>query len=209
MELTMEYPKIHSLWKRAENHVLIPGNYSVDEFGLINKWQVEEKIDGTNICIEFFNGQVNFAGRTKNAVIQPHLLAFLQSHFTPERLSAVFPQDKKVVLYGEGYGPKIQSGNYYRKEVGFMLFDIVVDKWWFTRNDLRENAAKLDLPTPPNLGIMTESEIVDLVKSKANSKCSITPHMMEGVICRPEPLLLFRNGKPITWKLKVKDIEKL
>lgn len=205
----MEYPKIHSLWKRADNHALIPGDHSSAEFSLIKQWQVEEKIDGTNTRVEYFNGTVQFAGRTQNAVIQPHLLEFLQSNFTPERLAAVFPEDKKVCLYGEGYGHKIQSGDYYRKDVGFMLFDVLVDRWWFTRNDMRDIAQKLELPTPHNFGLMTEDEIVKLIASKIDSPCSIVPHGMEGVICRPEPLMLYRNGKPLMWKLKVKDMLKL
>ena len=53
---------------------------------------------------------------------------------------------------------------------------------------------------------MTQEEIIKFVKSKPQSLCSVNPQGMEGIIARPEPLVLFRNGKPIVWKLKVKDL---
>lgn len=202
----MEYPKINSLWKRAEDHSFIVGDYACEEFGAISRWQVEEKIDGTNIVIEFTDNTISFQGRTKNATIPPHLLAYLETHFTQERLLRVFPQNKWVVLFGEGYGPKIQAaGPSYREDVGFMLFDVVVDRWWLTREGVASIGSQLDLPVPPQLGIMSESEIIDFVKSKPLSQCSIKPQIIEGVIARPEPLLLFRTGKPVVWKLKVRD----
>ena len=52
---------------------------------------------------------------------------------------------------------------------------------------------------------MTEEEIVNFVKSKPLSQCSRIPQMIEGVVCRSEPLTLFRNGKPIMFKLKCKE----
>ncbi len=87
-----------------------------------------------------------------------------------------------------------------------MLFDVVVDRWWLTtREGVAHIASQLNLPIPPQLGTMSEAEIIDFVKSKPQSKCSIIPQVMEGVIVRPEPLLLFRNSNPIVWKLKVRD----
>ena len=204
----MLYHKIHSLWKRSEdNNRLIPGEYSCPEFGVISKWRVDEKIDGTNTVIIYTDGQVTFAGRTNKAIIPTHLLEFLTTHFTPERMAQIFPDNKRVILYGEGYGPKIQLGHLYRDDINFILFDVVVDYWWFTRENVHKIAEQLELPCPPDLGVMAEEEIINLVKSKPESSCSIKPQGMEGVVCRPEPLMLFRNGKPIVWKLKVKDCQ--
>lgn len=48
----MKYPKINTLWKREEEankSRIIIGEYALEECGLIKKWQVQEKIDGTNI----------------------------------------------------------------------------------------------------------------------------------------------------------------
>ncbi|MBM3887133.1 hypothetical protein FJ364_04340 [Candidatus Dependentiae bacterium] len=88
-----------------------------------------------------------------------------------------------------------------------MLFDVLIGHWWLTREDVAKKAAELTVPFPPDLGIMTENEIIALVQSKPLSKCTAKPYGMEGIIARPEPLLLFRNGKPLVWKLKIKIFE--
>lgn len=225
----MEYPKIHSLWKREGwyfdqekkkspdyqkgRQSFIVGDYAEPEFASINKWRVYEKVDGTNIRVMLNEyGVIKFGGRTNDAQIPCHLLDYLQSHFTLERLSSVFPLTlgsrdlPSVCLYGEGYGPKIQScGGNYRKEAGFILFDVRVGNWWLKHEDIRDIANKLEIPIIPHIGIMKEEDIIDYVQSKMKSLCSVTPQTMEGVMCKSEPLMLFRKGGPIMWKLKCKE----
>lgn len=206
----MEYPKINSLFKRNKDQTFIMGDYSCPEFDLIKRWRVEEKIDGTNVRI-IYNPQaegekITILGRSKDSGMPTFLVEFLKNHFTLERLSAVFDAKYICILYGEGYGHRIQSaGPQYRKDVSFMLFDIVVGSFWLTRETVQEKAALLEVPTPPELGIMTETEILNLIHSQPLSKCSIKQQISEGIIARPEPLLMFRNGRPIMWKLKVRD----
>ena len=227
----MEYVKINSLWKRqgwyfeqdkkkspdyqAGRQSFIIGDYAQEEFGSIKRWRVDEKVDGTNIRIFLDrslespgNTQVRFGGRTGNAQIPCHLLDYLQSKFTPALIDGVFPVEKaaSIILYGEGYGPKIQSaGANYRNEVGFMLFDIFIGGWWMERESVKSIAQALGIEMVPDLGVMNEEEIVEFVKSKPLSRCSFVPQMMEGIVARSHPLMLFRNGKPIMWKLKCKE----
>jgi RNA ligase-like protein len=233
----MEYPKIHSLWKRegwyfdeklkektphsmqGKRQSFIEGDHAEPEFAAIKTWRVDEKVDGTNIRILFnraisgsivltgdLNSSVSFAGRTKDAQIPCHLLDYLQKKFTKGLLMRVFPEHPDIVLFGEGYGPKIQAvGGNYRKEPAFILFDIKIGHWWLKKDDVKEIAKVLEIDTVPDLGIMTEQEIIEFVKSKPLSTCSITPQMMEGVVCRSEPLMLYRDGRPIMWKLKCKE----
>lgn len=224
----MEYPKINSLWKRPRayldaanktdfvgKNILIPGDYACPEFSNIRKWAVEEKVDGTNIRI-FFNRwdndlslpmpQIGFGGRTENAQIPRHLLNYLQTHFTHERLNEAFSDASSVILFGEGYGPKIQAcGGNYSAEAGFTLFDIRIGNWWLQRGHVRDLASKLGIPMVPDLGIMEEEQIVEFIKSKPLSQCSRIPQMMEGVVCRSDPLMLTRSGHPVMFKLKCRD----
>ena len=234
--MLQEYNKIQSLYKRQDfvkgaprgsHGPLLIGEYSEPEFGNIKLWHVEEKVDGTNIRVVFERGtmyhalkedrtrdcedmsRVTFAGRSNDAQIPPHLLAYLQSTFTVEELDKAFPDKsvKKVILFGEGYGPKIQSGGKYRDNVGFILFDVFVGSWVLMRSDNSVIASALQVPMCPTIGIMTEEQIVNYVKSKPDSLCSVEKQTMEGVVCRSSPLMLFRNGKPMMWKLKCKEFD--
>lgn len=228
----MEYPKINSLWKRegwyfdedakhdkckqAGRQSFIIGDYACPEFANIKQWSVEEKVDGTNIRIYWERAvsdepiTVRFHGRTANAQIPCHLLEYLQDAFTPAKFEALHTDllPVKGCLYGEGYGPKIQAcGGNYRKDPGFILFDVRIANWWLKREDVKITSEKLGIAMVPQLGLMSQDEIVEYVKSKPLSMCSECPQMMEGVICRPEPLMLFRNGNPIVWKLKCREFQ--
>jgi hypothetical protein len=56
---------------------------------------------------------------------------------------------------------------------------------------------------------MSKAEIIDYVKSKPKSTVSEEDLTIEGVVVRSHPLMLFRDGSPIMFKLKVSDYEKL
>ena len=232
----MKYPKINSLWKRqgwflegdkkkdpqyqAGRQSFIVGDYAVPEFGNIRIWHVQEKIDGTNIRVEYKlerDGPRNtvltleYKGRTDEAMIPVSLHRYLHNAFPASVLQNTFQlgeeeQKIEVTLFGEGYGPKIQAGGgNYREDQGFILFDVVVDGWWLKQEDVEKIAARLNVPYAPFIGYMTEEQIVAYVKSKPMSLCSKTPQVMEGIIARPAQLLLLRDGSPLLMKLKCKE----
>lgn len=150
-----------------------------------------------------------FGGRTDAAQMPTALLLHLQKTFTREKMHKQFPDAKKVVLFGEGYGPKIQAcGGRYRKDISFILFDVCIDGCWLQKNSVAEVANGLDIEhTTFNHAPMTTQEVVDFVKSKPKSYMSDDPTLvMEGVIARSYPLMLFRHSKtPIMFKLKCKE----
>ena len=207
----MKYPKINTIWKRDENNKfrIIEGDFSKPEFANIQNWLITEKVDGTNIRVKYENGTVRFDGRTDEAQIPSHLIAALQSMFDAhhfEKSLEVLPQ--KMILYGEGYGPKIQKGGgLYRDDPGFILFDVWVDGWWLNRESVEDIADKLNIPVVPILGIMDWKKASDLVKSNPTSIVADQPKIAEGIVARSHPLVLFRDGTPIMWKLKVRDFQ--
>jgi hypothetical protein len=224
-DFIMLYPKINSLWKREEWYLekgkknnrdyqagkqsFIVGEYSSPEFGVIKKWQVEEKIDGTNIRVMISKIETSFGGRTDEASLPANLYKYLSQTFDwniRELLFKAMPMATQIVLFGEGYGPKIQNGGNYRDEVGFILFDCWGGSRWSTRQELKKLATLLNLPTPYDYGLMTEEEIIQLVKSKPESRNAIRPMPIEGVICRSEPLMISNlDNRPVMWKLKCKE----
>lgn len=232
----IKYPKTNNLYKRegwyydeaikkntpppeqSKRQNLIIGDYACPEFPNIRKWSVTEKIDGMNIRIhykrEFYEGSpipneyITFAGRTDKAQMPPKLLEYLSGHFTVGLLNEVFPDVTEVMLFGEGYGAKIQSGGYYEAEQRFVLFDILIaNGWWMTQESINENAEKLGIPAVPLIGIMKEPEIVEYVKSYPLSIFAKDEHIMEGVVAKAEPLVLCRDGSQVKFKLKCKDFK--
>lgn len=85
------------------------------------------------------------------------------------------------------------------------MFDVFINGWWMEQNSVQEFAHQLDIPWVPTLGLMTESEIIEYVKSKPLSFCSEDKQVMEGIVARTEPVLVRRSGEPLMMKLKCKE----
>jgi hypothetical protein len=79
--------------------------------------------------------------------------------------------------------------------------------WWLQKDSVIEIANQLDVEHTINQKIMTTQEVVDYVKSHPISYISEDKTLvMEGIIARSYPLMLFRHNKtPIMFKLKVRD----
>lgn len=210
----MKYPKINTIWKRDDENKfnIIEGDYSCPEFESIQFWHITEKIDGTNIRIMFNRGknlEPEFTGRTDDAQIPDFLLEYLKKTFDRDTFIKQFPDAQEVILFGEGYGNKINSaGKRYRDDNSFILFDAWIDGWWLEPEKVKVLALDLKIDYVPQLGIKTKEEAVSLVKMGFQSAISKQRLNAEGIVARSCPLMLFRNGKPIMWKLKLKDYGK-
>jgi len=109
-----------------------------------------------------------------------------------------------VILYGEGYGPKIQKGGArYREDNSFVLFDINIAGWWLQRKDVEDIGKKLELDVVPIQAIGTLPELVWMVKRGRPSAWGDFP--AEGTVARPEVELRSRAGHRIITKLKLRD----
>lgn len=216
------YPKINSLYKRdMQTGKLIIGdsptsNLCLNEFEAIKTWLITEKVDGTNvrIIIDVPKQNVRFGGRTKKSQISTDLLNNLSDTFPKEKILNHFRESKQVVLYGEGYGGSIQRGKLgkgitYRPNPSFILFDAVIDGWWLTRPKLERLSYDLDIKLVPSLNIRDIESALEYVRYGFGSLVSEQPCYAEGIVARSWPLMLFRDGTPIMWKLKSKDFKHL
>ncbi len=134
-------------------------------------------------------------------------------------MDKVFKESNFVVLFGEGYGGKIQAGGYYRQDSSFVLFDVYCSGWWLERCGVQDIADALGIKTAPLIfqrneiesgieyrEVWTTQEVLDYVKKRPNSILAERPHESEGIIARSEPVMMFRKGGPIMFKLKCKDM---
>ena len=213
----MDYPKIQTLFKRDEKNHIIETEYTMDEFRYLenNLWECTEKIDGTNIHVDFevFEGgeMIVFQGRTSRAEIPKHLEEYLRQMFTSERLREAVPgfceNDFNGKLFGEGYGVKIQKGgNYMKDRVGFILFDVFINGWWLSRQDCEEIANRLSIPIVPFVGYKTIPEAIDFVRQGFTSLIAENKqYQAEGLVLKTPCGLKARNGERIITKLKHKD----
>lgn len=205
----MEYTKIPNIFKRdPQTKKLIEGRYSTQELAFLKNcmWETTEKVDGTNIRVEWDGYRVSFKGRTDKAQIPSHLLKKLESLFGGEDNEEIFEEtfgEKHVILFGEGYGEKIQKGGELYGPVDFILFDVWVDGLWLHMTNVRDIADKFGIKTVPFLGYKTLEEAVNFVKSQPHSY--LKENTMEGIVAKPAVGVLSRTGERIIVKIKCRD----
>ena len=174
-------------------------------------WVGTEKVDGTNIRIIWDGYKIEIKGRTDNAQFQGELYDTLSQMFLTKEMEYVFEQifeTKNVVIYGEGYGPKIQAGGgLYSDTPKFIVFDVNIDGHYLKRANVLDICEKLNLDVVPELFSGTIDEAKKFV-SKHPSSTINEKHEMEGLVLEL-PLEIFdKNGNPLKCKVKYRDMLK-
>lgn len=203
------YHKINTLFKRVlekghPNHGhMILGEWTTPELAYLadNQWQFTEKVDGTNIWINWSDGVVTFGGRTAASVIPPPLLAYLEETFTVDRFLDAELSD--LTIYGEGYGPNINGGGKYRQDPAFVAFDIKCGGFWLLRNNVDDIARKLGIESVPVIGSGTLYTGINIVKSGLKSTWG--DFKAEGLVASPVVPMFDRAGRRIITKIKEVD----
>lgn len=210
-----KYHKIETLYVRDEKtKKLIVGSFrnKTVEFLKDNTWQFTEKVDGTNIRVHWDGHTITFGGRTDNAQIPSHLINRLNELFGGEANAQLFEQkfgETPVTLFGEGYGPKIQSGGAYRNDVDFILFDVLIgDDLYLERENVEDIAKYFGIDVVPIVLEGTIQDGVDYV-TKGDRKSIIAQNgaLIEGLVGRLKIELRDRRGERMIVKIKYKDFE--
>lgn len=206
----VQYNKIETVYKRDINGTkkLIEGDFRNEavEYLKDNIWQFTEKIDGTNIRACWNGHKVEFKGRTDKADIPKHLLSRLEELFLNNESEELFEQlfgEKEVILFGEGYGPKIQKGGDYRDTVDFILFDVMINENYQSRSTVEEMAKTFGIDCVPIILTGTIQDAIDFIKTKPKSTFGTAD--MEGVVGRPLVEMKDRCGNRLIVKIKVCD----
>ena len=207
-----EYHKIETLFERDVDgsKKLIEGNFrnKTIEFLKDNEWDFTEKIDGTNIRVVWDGHKVSFYGRTDNAQIPNHLMERLNVLFSTNESEEMFEQkfgENFVMLFGEGYGTKIQKGGLYRNDVDFILFDILVGEIYLERENVEDIAKAFGVDVVPIIFSGKLLEAVEYIKGNPDSTFGTAK--MEGLVGRPRVEIFDRRGNRVIVKIKVCDFE--
>ena len=208
----IEYIKIETPFNRDVDGTkkLIEGSWRNEtlEYLKDNEFLCSEKLDGANTSIVWDGHKVEFHGRTERAQIPAHLTNKLIELFGGETNEQLFEQkfgEMPVILYGEGYGAKIQNGGRYRSDVSFILFDVYLpeQKIWLKRESVEDIAKTFNIEVVPIILTGTLQDAIDFVKTKPMSTIGTAP--MEGLVCRPKVELYDRMGRRVIVKIKVRD----
>lgn len=205
------YNKIDTIFERDEKtKKLINGKFRNEtvEFCKDLTWQFTEKVDGTNIRVYWDGHRVEFGGRTENAQIPAPLVNKLNELFGGDINEQFFEQkfgENEVILFGEGYGPKIQNGGSYRDDVDFIMFDVMINGNYQTRESVEDIARYFNVNIVPILAEGPLSAGIDYVMTHKYSTIAQNGAELEGIVARPKTELKDRTGKRLIVKIKIKD----
>ena len=195
-------------------------------YGAIKEWSFTEKIDGTNMRVEWCPEQPVFenvegnmtepvltiGGKSDKANINAHLMTRMQSLFTVEKMREVFP-DKPVTFYGEGYGAGIQKiGGSYKTEKDFIGFDIFIHDadnifggWWLSDTDMRNVYNGLGIEVVPRVAVASLLWAAWYVAGGFKSAIGIAD--AEGLVGRTVQPLFDGRGHRLITKIKTVDFD--
>lgn len=171
------YEKIETIFKRDifGTKRLILGSYQnpTVEFLKDCQWDFTEKIDGMNLQVAWDGYEVTFNGRDEGSAIPAKILPFLFDTFKSTAAEELFEQNfgtKKVILYGEGFGGRIQTGaKDYQPNESFILFDVVVEGNYQPRDNVEAIARMFGIQVVPLVFSGKLEEGVDYVRKHPKS----------------------------------------
>lgn len=208
-----EYHKIETAFNRDIDGTkkLIEGDFRSETLEFLKDCEFEwtEKVDGTNVRIYWDGHTVTLGGRTDKAQIPADLVNYLNKVFCTPEAEEMFEQkfgESTVILFGEGYGRKIQGvGSLYIPDgVSFIMFDVMVGETWLKRESVEDIAKCFGVDVVPIVGRGTIAEAVEYVKTHKVSTIS-EKAPLEGVVCRPRVELFDRMGRRVIVKIKGRD----
>jgi hypothetical protein len=213
-----EYQKIPGPFKRdPKTKKIVVGDWATPELDLLHglrDWEFTEKVDGTNIRVIWDGYRVTVRGRTDNATFSETQKAKLDILFAGSVNETLFEQqfgNSAATLYGELYGPGVQSGGKYRNDLDFVLFDVRVGDWWLLRDDIEDVGRGLSVDAAPLLQKepATLDHAITLVSEGMYSRVALDSKpaiFAEGLVGRLRSGLRARNGERIIVKVKHDDL---
>ena len=208
-----EYQKIPGPFKRNPKTNKLTDEWSTPELEMLGGlpvWDFTEKVDGTNLRVIWDGYRISWKGRTDRATFSADQEAALQRIFgTPER-ETLFEQTlgtKEAVIYGELYGPGIQSGGIYSKEIEFAAFDANIGGMMLLRATAISFFDELGLDSVP--WVLSSSSVYDAITLVSKGLPSLVAEndnvQSEGLVGTVKNGMRSRSGERIVVKVKHVD----
>lgn len=214
----MIYPKIENLFIRDRSTgIMIDGEWRQPAVRQLQdmRWNWHEKLDGTNVRIQWFGGRcIDVRGRTKKSQLPPELVNNIQKRSIDIALALenLLGRDPEfaVTVYGEGVGPKIQkNGAAYSQECTFVPFDISSGGGFRDASTLAAFADMSGFRQAPLVMAGTIQEARSVVLDGFSSHYVQGARAAEGLVGRLDPSLRTEGGSRLIVKLKTADLRRM
>lgn len=170
-------------------------------------WQYKRKLDGANLRIMWDGEQALWNGKTNSFTCGADLTDYMNKTFLEEIFEEKFGREKKVYLFGEQMGKKVQNNELGLKGTEFILYDVNIGGFWLSPENIREIATYFNLKTCYDFMPQGEyvEDLVTLIQEVANGEFED----WEGIVATP--LIECRNqkGNRVIVKIKNSDYPKL
>lgn len=182
-------------------YIKIPNLYKDKRILEFKRVYALEKIDGSWWSIKNKDG--NFHITIRGIDRRLGLMAFSDIEGLQQRIS----QYNDIIIFGEGYGGKIQGmSETYGDEVRFVAFDVRIGEHKLSVPDAHEVCKQLEIDFVPYEMIDTDIESLDAARQKPSEqavKNGISGNKMrEGIILRPPFEVRLNNGGHLVAKYK-------
>lgn len=213
-----EYQKISTLYKFDGVTKKYTNEISSPEVDYLKDlpWLAAEKLDGSNIRVEYDGHRVSWSGRTDNSNLPKEIEELLQKTFGDSEV--IFEQnfgDKQVMLFMECYGGKIQGGVYGGSE-RLIGFDVMINGMYLDKRCIASIFEYFNVETVEFFEVESLTKLIDIVKNNIKSgvkdmsdhAAEDRPTEKEGYVCVPAVRLLNAKGERIIVKVKYRDLAK-
>ena len=223
------YSSIENIFARSgDGKEVLRGTFKNDVVGELSqaRWLFTEKVDGMNIRVILFpDGHMEFRGRSDKAQLPADLITRLAYLFhDPVKATAEghapnadwrnqfawwfdTPVDERptITLYGEGYGPGIQSGGAYGDAKNFILFDVKIGNRFLDWRSVVDVSDGLGIKRVPVVGAGPLHRAVQMVTDGWRSR--LTGELRcEGIVARLMYELRTGRGDRLMVKIKDRDL---
>jgi hypothetical protein len=230
-----KYSKIQNVFKRNPDGQLDPRAWANEAFTFLAtaQWIVQEKIDGTNVRVVWDGHNISFGGRNHLGTDNFHglLRTHLEEKFGTSDFECLIEQtfgETPVILFGEGYGHKIQTnGHAYlpdsppEGEARFIGFDVMVGRRYLPTDEGRAALASLGVPvvkqfeqtrTLPEVIHEMTNALRAAAEKEGNPPAIVhegTDREIEGYVVRPAYPMFDHRGNRVIGKVILNDIRKI
>lgn len=168
-----------------------------------NEWAYSRKLDGENMRVQWDGEQVLWNGKTNAFQCGADLTEYMNNTFIEEIFEEKFGRDKKVILFGEHMGPKVQGNELGLDHDEFILYDVNINGRWLNTLVVEAVAAYFGIRTVYNLMSqpLNSCTLRELITKVANGEFKD----WEGIVATPLEEMRDQNGQRVIVKIKNRD----